>query len=172
MKRVLLSTVVGATVLFVWGAVSHLALPWYDPAFSRFRDEGAVTTALTVNATTPGIYYVPFDAASRGPGVLEAFVNVRPYGPPRTAAAQIGLAFLLNAFGAVLAFALCGTPPASGRRHVIRYSILGLLLGAVPYGYLWVWFAFPDTYVVISILDAWIAWSLVGLSTAPLSRFA
>ncbi len=49
----------GGLVLFVWGIVYWMALPWHEGVFGQFQDEDAVASVLTQNAPQPGIYVYP-----------------------------------------------------------------------------------------------------------------
>ncbi|TAK59733.1 MAG: hypothetical protein EPO24_07370 [Bacteroidetes bacterium] len=60
MKKVLLGTVIGGVLLFLWGAVSHMFFPFANDSLNRFANEEAVIQTLKENAPTSGIYFLPY----------------------------------------------------------------------------------------------------------------
>ena len=40
----------GGIILFVWGFISWVVLPWHTITLNKFKDEAAVEQALTANA--------------------------------------------------------------------------------------------------------------------------
>jgi len=58
--KFVLAVVLGGIVLFLWGFVSHEALPLYKNSLVKFTNEEAVTQAIVANAPTPGVYFMPY----------------------------------------------------------------------------------------------------------------
>ena len=50
---------VGGAILWVWGAVSWMLLPWHHATFRAFADEGAVERTILVAAPESGVYGLP-----------------------------------------------------------------------------------------------------------------
>jgi len=58
-------------VLFAWGVVSWMLLPWHLATLEKFKDEAKVAQALTANATKSGVYLLP-NVHKHEPGITEA----------------------------------------------------------------------------------------------------
>lgn len=96
-KRLVLGTLAGGLALFLWGAIYHMALPFYNAALLPFTNEDAVASAVAAGAPRPGTYALPNvppnataeqrrqsmsaveEKAQRGPMVV-AFVRPGPLG--------------------------------------------------------------------------------------------
>src|SRR3989442_1654297 len=59
LKSLLLGGILGGLVLFAWGVVSWMLLPWHLATLEKFKDEAKVAQALTANATKSGVYLLP-----------------------------------------------------------------------------------------------------------------
>ena len=55
-----LAILLGGIVLFLWGLISHEAIPLYKNSLVKFTDESAVASAIVANAPTPGVYFMPY----------------------------------------------------------------------------------------------------------------
>ena len=55
-KPVIKAALAGGGVLFVWGVVYWVVLPFHQEVFEQFRDEDTVASVLTQNAPRSGIY--------------------------------------------------------------------------------------------------------------------
>ena len=58
--KLVLAVLLGGIVLFLWGFISHEALPLYKNSLVKFTDESAVTQAIVANAPAPGVYFMPY----------------------------------------------------------------------------------------------------------------
>ena len=167
MKRTVLLSLIAGVVLFMWGFVSHAVLPWHDAVYHKFADETAFSVAIRNNAPQRGIYYLPYSDADRGPGKPEAFVNVLPQGPGRTLASKMVLGLTIQVVSALLVISLVRRSASSTYWHRVGlFSFVGIIIGFTSHAYYWNWFQFPSAYVVITILDISIAWTLAGLVVA------
>lgn len=59
MQRILLAGVVGGLVVFLWGAVAHLVLPFGHLGFTAAPGEAAAIAALKEALPEPGLYALP-----------------------------------------------------------------------------------------------------------------
>src|ERR1041385_6635 len=57
-KRVL-AAILGGLAMFIWGAVSHMALPLYNGSLQKFTDQDAVLQVISANAQKSGTYFLP-----------------------------------------------------------------------------------------------------------------
>ncbi|HEV8694108.1 MAG TPA: hypothetical protein VGQ93_07990, partial [Lysobacter sp.] len=58
--RVIIAAVVGGVLLFVWGAVAHMVLPFSEKALKPIPNEAAVLESLRGNVTENGVYWLPY----------------------------------------------------------------------------------------------------------------
>src|SRR5262245_5839686 len=72
MKRVLLPGILGGLLVFVWSAISHIALPIGSMGLKTIpNNEDAVLTAMKSGIQEPGIYFMPGHDMSRSPNAEE-----------------------------------------------------------------------------------------------------
>ena len=71
LKSLSLGGLIGGLVLFAWGVVSWMLLPWHLATLEKFKDEAKVAQALTANATKSGVYLLP-NVHKHEPGMPEA----------------------------------------------------------------------------------------------------
>src|SRR5881397_2201976 len=71
LKSLSIGGLIGGLVLFAWGVVSWMLLPWHLATLEKFKDEAKVAQALTANATKSGVYLLP-NVHKHEPGMPEA----------------------------------------------------------------------------------------------------
>jgi hypothetical protein len=166
MKNMLLSLVAGI-VLFVWGFVSWVVLPWHMAVANRFTDEAAVSRVLKENSPQAGVYYLPFSEKDHGPNMVGAFANVLPQGTEMNMNRQMAVGVVTQVLSAFLVLGLLGM--RSGLSYwgkVGFFALAGLTIGFVSHAPYWNWFGFPAPYVGVTIADGVIGWTLAGLAVA------
>ncbi len=171
MKRNLLLSIAAGLVLFVWGFISWVVLPWHNLVANKFTDEVAVSHVLKANSPQKGIYYLPFSEKDHGPNQVGAFVNVLPEGTEMSMGKQMATGTITQIIGAFLVLTLLSQ--ASGLTYwgkVGFVSLVGLTIGFVSHAPYWNWFGFSSPYVVVTILDILIGWVLAGLAVAKFAQ--
>lgn len=167
MKKTLLLSVAAGVVLFVWGFISWAVLPWHDMVANKFIDEAAVAQVLKANAPQQGVYFLPFSEQGHGPNQVGAFANVLPHGTDMNMGKQMAIGLATQIVGAFLVLLLLSqTGRASYWRKVGFVALVGLIIGFVSHAPYWNWFGFPASYVLVTILDTLIGWTLAGLAVA------
>ena len=185
-KRLVLGALLGGLVLFVWGAISWMVLPWHEAALNRFTDEDAVASTITASAPRPGIYVYPgmppadgspeeraaAEQASmakmeRGPII---FVSYDPAGMTSMAMPMI-CNLLTQILGALLVtWLLNKTSGLSYWGAVLFVVVAALAAGVVAVLPEWIWWHFSTTYVMGQIADLVIGGFLSGLVIAKVGR--
>jgi hypothetical protein len=156
-----------AIVLFFWGFVSWAVLPWHDMVANKFTSESSVSQVLKQNAPTAGVYYLPFAEEDHKPGETAAFVNVLPDGFEMNMGKLMGRAMLGQLTAALLVLLLLRKTSNLNYRERVRFvALVGVVIGFVSHFPYWNWFGFSTSYVLITIIDSLIAWSLAGLVMA------
>ena len=59
MGRVILGGLLGGIVVFVWGYVSWMVLPWNQWPFRKFKSEAAVKALVSTGVEEDGVYLLP-----------------------------------------------------------------------------------------------------------------
>lgn len=164
----------GGLVLFVWGVIYWMALPWHDAVFGQFQDEDAVASVLTQNAPQPGIYVYPggqddeaIEKMARGPF---AFVVFHPRGMAsmvRPLLTQLGIQ-ILGAFLISLLLASAGVVSYWGR--VVFVVVLLLAAGVLCHLPNWNWLHFSDGYILTAFFDLLAGGFLAALVLARIVR--
>lgn len=167
MKKYMLAVALSGVVLFLWGFFSWAVMPWHFMVANEFASEQAVAQVLKDNAPIVGVYYLPFAEADLKAGETSAFVNVLPNGSETNRGKQMGKALLGQMMSAFLVLLLLRS--TSGLDYMQRVgfvALLGLTVGFVSHFPYWNWFGFSGAYVLVTIVDSLIAWTLAGLVLA------
>ncbi len=174
-------------VLFVWGNISWVLLPWHNMTFRTFADEDAVARVVEGNTDGRGIYLYPgqhhqpgmsaeeqeaaeaavMEKVRRGPFL---FVSVLDGGrESMTGMMIVGFVVqLLAALVLTLIVVRCGETDYWQRVSLVVLVVLaGGILCLLPQ---WNWFGFATGYTVVMLLDLLVAGLLAGLVIARLAR--
>ena len=181
-KQNILATVLGAIVLFVWGAIAWTAIPWPGEPLRSFANEAAVEAAIVANATQPGNYILPNphrpgvtaeqqnalgEKLRRGPMM---FAAIR-LGPMRPFPVLLALQFLIQFVSALIAtFLLSNTAGLSYGQRVLFVVVCGVLIFVGGKMDEWVWWSFSTAYVLIQFVAIVVGWILAGLVIAKFAR--
>jgi hypothetical protein len=179
MKPLLLSSVLGGLVAFVWGFISWTVLPWHKTL--AFRDDAEVGAVLRKNAPEHGIYLLPGER-SRDQAAMKKWQEDAAAGPfmfavvragkaeismPRLLAGSYGIQFV-GAF-IISALLLTARPMAYAVRvlFVVLVALAGGVLSHLPG---WNWWETPTHWVLVELTDLAIAWALAGLVIAKFAN--
>jgi len=124
MVRILVATLAGAVVLFIWNMMAWMMLPLHVPTISQLPDEDAVVEMLQAQELETGVYMVPWGAEEDFADPESTFMQRHTNGPifsiyyskegqpPLSSRVMIG-GFVLN-LAACLIAGLMLTAAASG----------------------------------------------------------
>jgi multidrug efflux pump subunit AcrB len=175
-KPLLLGGIGGGVLVFLWGAVSWMALPWHEATLKKFSNEDVVSVTLQAYAPEPGVYVLP----NAGGGTTAEEKNARmeeaqramAEGPVVFAAIQgpstgMGKQMLQGLVSQILAamlvtWMLLQAGVASfARRYalVLAFALAASLVGIVPG---WIWWGFSNGYTAVGIADVLIGWAAGG----------
>ncbi|HAK59647.1 MAG TPA: hypothetical protein DCO77_04595 [Nitrospiraceae bacterium] len=171
MKRTIALSLVAGVVLFVWGFISWALLPWHMMVANKFTSEAAVSQALKDNAPKTGVYYLPYSEKDHGPDQVGAFANVLPRGTDMNMGVQMATGLVIQVLSAFLVLVLFNK--AKGPDYwgnVGFFALVGLAIGFVSHAPYWNWFGFPTAYVMVTITDIVIGWTLAGLVVSKLAE--
>ena len=176
MKRIVIATLAGATVAFLWGFVSWQLLSWHR--MDRFEDHAAVAKVIKENAPTHGLYLLPMqgqdgpnaEAITEGP-LIYAVVRPGKLDAPWKLSTHLIRSYCVQLAGAlIIAIAIYRI---RATRYLSRASVgsaMGLFAGltmSLPH---WNWLGLPGADTLVHILDPWIGWTLAGLCIAAIIK--
>lgn len=180
MKKIVLAAFAGGLVLFVWGAVSHMATPLGEMGLSNLPNEEPVLNALGASIPEPGLYFYPgFDMKNAtdeeraaweekiktGPSGLLLY---RPSGGEAMSPRQLGSEVLSNVFAAWIAAIVVAMISAPFGRRVLIVGLLGLFAWLSISASHWIWYGFPTAFVGAELVDQVVGWLLAGLVIAKI----
>ena len=147
----------GGAVLFVWGMLFWMILPFHQGAFEKFSDEDAVASILAQNAPRSGIYVYPggqdeeaMEKMAKGPFAFVAFHSGGMTSMVRPLLTQLGIQ-ILAAFLISLLLARAGVASYWGRvGFVILLLLTAGILCDLPD---WNWLHFSTEYILTAFVD-------------------
>lgn len=189
LKRIVLSGVVGAVVVFLMSSIFHMATQLGEVGIKDMPNEDAVASSLRGAVHEAGFYVFPGMNMSPGRSKEQVAADNAAYmakykqGPngimiysPGGEDINFGK-LLLNQFlfglvGALLlAWVLQVTASATtyGTRVliVIAAGLFGGVVYSLPY---WNWYNFPTNYITSEISTMVISWAVAGLAMAAISK--
>jgi hypothetical protein len=175
MPRRILAAIAGGVVVFVWSALSHMALGLGTVGIRSMPNEERLTQAIR-GGIEAGLYVFPgFDASRqmtpeeekvyaekyrRGPSGL---LVVQPGGRDPMEPAQLAIELFADILAAgVAVFILVGL----GGSFVARVGAVGLL-GVFEWLDInvshWNWYKFPTAFTLAALVEQLVGWTLAGL---------
>lgn len=165
MKKLILLSLLGGVVMFIWGFISWAILPWHMSVANKFTDEAAVSQVLKQNAPQAGVYFLPFDEKDHGPGQTGAFANVLPDGTAMNIGKQMLISLLTQTISAFIGLLIIVHTARANFLHTVGlFGIIGLIISFASHAPYWNWFGFSSSYTLVIIADTTIAWLLAGLA--------
>jgi len=183
MGRRLLAAIAGGIVVFIWSAMSHMALGLGSAGIRTLPNEERMAQAIRGVVTEPGLYFFPgmdpsrkmtpeeerawTERYRRGPSGL---MIVQPGGRDPMEPTQFVVELLADILAAgVAAFLLAGL----GGPLLARAGAVGLL-GVFEWADLsvsyWNWYKFPTLYTGAALVEQVVGWTLAGLVMALMLR--
>lgn len=180
--RILIAGIIGGIVVFLWGAVAHMALPIGEMGMKTAVGQD-VAIAAVHGAASPGagVYMLPGmspeqwrDEAAREAFIAKyssspyAFVVYQPDGNPALQSMTPNLVkqWTSNTAGAlVLAWVLALAAFGFGKRVLIAgaLALFAWLAVNVPY---WNWYLFPIDFTFAALIEQVVGWTLAGAAIA------
>ncbi len=172
--------IVSATVIvFAWGSVSWMLLPFHEASIHQFENQEAVTAAILEAAKDgAGVYVSPYTegmteaesqaAYRKGPMI---FTSIRPGSDADyTMGSQFLRAVLATLVAAlILGIMLSAAAPRLNYIGRVLFVTLGGAFAAVAATYPnQIWWEFPVSFIGISMIDHVVGWFLAGLAMAGL----
>lgn len=174
MKKLIIGGLAGAVILFFWGMLSWMMIPWHKTTILSFQNEAAVKTAVTANAPKSGVYVAPSMASqnTQQTTAMQAPIifSVVKLEQPMSMTYMMIVSFIIQFIAAVLVtWLLLQAKDASYGKRVAMAAVFGLTAGIVAHVPYWNWFGFPCGYTLVMMADLIIGWFLAGLAIAKIS---
>jgi hypothetical protein len=183
MVRIVMAAILGGLLMFVWGAVSHLVLPFEREALKPIPNEAAVLSALGSDLNAPGMYFFPWidmsgkatpeqqkawqlQIASGPSGLLIYKPNSGESMSPRQLVSEFISNVLAAFFGALLLIQL---PGGFGRR-VLSMAAIGIAAWLSISVSQWTWYGFSTPFLFGDLADQFGGWLLAGIGMAALLK--
>lgn len=180
--RLVIAAIIGGIVMFIWGAVAHMALPIGEMGMKTAVEQDAALSALKASAAEgEGVYMLPGFAPEKmsDSAFVEAFqkqyasspyalVIYQPGGNPAISNMVPNLVkqFVTDTLAAfVLAWVLALGVFGFGKRVMIAgaLALFAWIAISLPY---WNWYLFPSAFTIATLLEQVIGWLLAGAAIA------
>lgn len=174
MATLLKGAVLGGLVVWLWGAVAWMVLPWSGAAMRPFEGERAVMEAVLQGAPSSGVYLAPNEATAEaeraamdGPMV---FAAVR-----REPMVSMGAAVVVHLLSSILAALLVTAivlqlRPLTYGGRVLVVTGMALFAGLAVSVTHWTWWSFGAAYTLVEVGNLLVGWFLAGLVIARVAR--
>ncbi|MGF1547970.1 MAG: hypothetical protein ACFCUG_11660 [Thiotrichales bacterium] len=180
--------ILAALILFAWGAISWMVLPWHLAVLEKFPNEEGVARLVLDQVPRSGMYVLPLTfklPATALPEDIEAanaqaeqrkragpvlFAAIGREGSAPMGNALVGT-FAINLVAALMVTALVWL--AQRETFWARWSLVTLFACAaavavhLPY---WNWWSFTLGYTLVAVLDLVVGWMLAGVAIAWATR--
>ncbi len=178
LKRIIIATVLGTVIMFVWGGFSHMVL-FIGAGFTPLPNEDKVIETLKQSVPEQGLYLFPGKDFRKKytPEEESAFMNKFQFGPvgmlmyrpvggnplsPKKLITQLVSNFLSSLTAAFIASLLLATY----WKRVFAITLLGGL-SCVSVGMIyWNWYEFPTSFFLTQCVDLLVGFFLAGLLIA------
>lgn len=185
MARLLVASIAGGLIVFIWGFVSHeiLSIGSMGMHMDKLPGEAEIRSTLADHVPESGLYYVPgmdasisdvaasqtewMERVSSGP---VAFLVVQKNGFDGNMAVLMGAEFATSAVAALVASLILAGLRCS---YLCRVAVVGSLglFAWFSYGASEViWYGFPNEFGLGGLLDQVIGWTLAGIVMAAIVR--
>jgi hypothetical protein len=187
LKSLVLGTILGGLVAFVWSTVSWEVLPWHEKSILSFQNDEEVSAVIRSHTTQSGVYVLPGLQQTGGmsseqkKAAMATLVEKMQKGPVMFGAVRregfgsytrglITQLLSLMAAAFLLTWLALQTSGLSYGKRVIFLGVVGLAAGVITELPYWNWWGFSGLYAAIMIADAMITWLIAGLVIAKVAK--
>lgn len=193
MKKLLLASLAGGFVLFVWRFFAWVALPLHDASFRSLPNDELIIPTLQSNILEGGLYYFPampqetpemsadereanknawMEKHKQGPIGMIVF---HPQGHEPMMIGQLvrGLIiFIIAAFIAAWLLSRSSAVTGSYMTRVVYCGVLGVFVSFVSYISNMNWLYMPMDHTTAMVTDTIIGWLLAGFAIGAIVKVA
>lgn len=180
MVRVIAAGFIGAVIVFIWGALSWMALDLWGDDIRDLPGDGALERMINEQVPENGAYYFPGMPSMDDPAAVEAWEVRHQEGPigmvmiqkegadPYSLKSMLG-GFLISLLSALLISGVLGYAGSIGSSYGGRVAIgivFALFAVASTYAMQWNWFWWPNDYAIALSADVLIGWIIATVAMA------
>lgn len=188
-KTMLKCAILGGFVVFLWGIVSWMVLPWHQMMMNKFQDEKKVADVIQENTQKSGVYMLPncvsTDIAASKEEIAKSKIKtqelmqkgpivyaiVQKEGMGGGMAGQFVTGLIVNIIAAFfVTWLLMMTKAMAYMKQVYFITGIGFTAGLMVFLPDWVWMGMTFASVIVHLLDLIIAWFLAGLVIAKMAK--
>jgi len=187
LKSLVLGTILGGLIAFVWSSVSWEVLPWHEKPILSFQNDEEVSAVIRSHTVKSGVYILPGGPSMVGmtseqkKAAKATLMEKMQKGPVMFAALQRegfgsytqGLVIqLLSLMAAalLLTWLVMQTTGLSYGKRVLFLGVVGLAAGVITELPNWNWWGFSGSYTLVMIADATLTWVIAGLVIAKVAK--
>lgn len=182
MNRILLGGLAGGVIMFFWGFVTHMLLPFGTLDVHQFTNEDSAIAAMKASAgDSGGVYLFPGLDMNKEPSQAEqdawaarvrsgprGMLVYRAEGMEPSMGRWLGIEFATNLAAALVAAFLLARIGGSYGSRVVSIGLLGLIAWLSINVSYWNWYAFPTGFVLGESVEQIGGWLLSGLAMAKI----
>jgi len=186
-KSLILGTILGGLMAFVWSSISWELIGWHEKTMVAFQNEDEVSAVIASHAGQDGTYLLPSGPPTAGmtaeqkKSALAVTIQKMQAGPIMVAAVRRGgfgsysrgliiqlLSLMAAAF--LLTWLLLQTAGLSYARKVAFLAIAGLAASVIVDLPNWNWWGFSGAYTAVNLADSMLTWLVAGLVIAKVAK--
>jgi hypothetical protein len=186
-KSLILGTILGGLMAFVWSSISWELIGWHEKTMVAFHNEDEISAVIASHAGEDGTYILPSTPPTAGmtpeqkKNVMAAVIQKMQTGPIMVAGVRRGgfgsysrtliiqlLSLMAAAF--LLTWLLLQTSGLSYARRVAFLAIVGLAASVIVDLPNWNWWGFSGAYTAVNLADSMLTWLVAGLVIAKVAR--
>lgn len=174
-KRTILTFFIGTLILFIWNALSWMALPFHSGTFKNIPEQAINMDHLKTEMPESGVYHypgLPEDQSAESVREVESKLAKGPRvtlmvyknGPTKFFdPATYGFSLLINFLTVLFAYFVVSKIAVENKRILRVMLLIGVISGLISDISLMNWYLFPLDYTLVSLMDKIIAFTLLGL---------
>jgi hypothetical protein len=184
MRKIFTAGLVGGVILFVWGFLAWVILPFHTGAIRTFANEEAVVATMSAGSPAKGVYMFPAQPPKSQVAENEAWVKKMEKGPTGIVVfdpggmspmmpLQMVVGFINGVLSAMLAAWFLSRSTAANRSYFARVAFcgaLGIFISLTAHIVNWNWMNYPFNYTSGLVADTVIGWTLVGLGIGKIIK--
>ena len=157
--------VVGGLIVFVWQALSWMALPFHNRSVAQLQDAAPIVHSLEASALQGGVYLLANDPAGKtAPTDPFLFVSYHKAGWG-SMGKTMALSLLIQTVGAFFWTWILGKIPGLTLKDAALYgAFFGICVGVLGQMSNFVWWKFPFGFAFLYVVDAVAGWTLASLA--------
>lgn len=169
--KILKAGIIGGIIVWIWYAVSWMALPWHQTTIHHFTNEMAVAQVIKENAPVSGIYLMPNPHTVKEQKSPMMFSSVYLSGMPSSMTNAIVISVIKDMVVAFfVAWMLLQAVQLGYFGRLCFVVVFALAAGISSQIALWNWWKFDTQFVLVGIADLLISWFCAGLVMAKICK--